>query len=328
MTFVQAERRSIPVVLSLSGKSGSGKTYSALIMAGGLVPEGGKICLIDTERGRGTMYADDPRVPPYFVTELHPPFTAQSFVDKMREAQEFGADCIIIDSASHEWSGQGGCLEQVDDLVAEKGQKMRMPAWGRVKAQHRRFVNAVTSSPCHLILCMRAKNKMVEEGRGNWVQLPDPVPEQQAEFVYEMTAAAMIDGEHNAQWTKVPEPLKGVLVPGIINREQGEAIGAWVRGGSAINAEAEAHIARLREASFEGGSAAMNAYWAGHIKGSVTGVTLAQIKGELPELQRLAEQADAIKAQQDKLAESHGPQPTAATDDSPFADQFTKAGNA
>lgn len=333
MTFVQAERRSIPVVLSLSGKSGSGKTYSALIMAGGLVPKGGKICLIDTERGRGTMYADDPKVPPYFVTELHPPFTAQSFVDKMREAQEFGADCIIIDSASHEWSGQGGCLEQVDDLIAAKGERMRMPAWGRVKAAHRRFVNAVTSCSCHLILCMRAKDKMEEvtnpkTGKKEWHKLDQPVPEQQAEFVYEMTAAAMIDGEHQARWTKVPEPLKSVLSPGIINADQGSAIRTWVEGGSVVNQDAERHLTGLREASFERGREGMSAYWTANIKGKVDAVTLEQLKAHLPELERLASEADETKAQAERVAASQDEGSASTGDADPFADKFTQVDTA
>lgn len=46
--FKKAERKRIFVKMALCGVSGSGKTYSALLLAQGL---GGKIAMIDTENG-------------------------------------------------------------------------------------------------------------------------------------------------------------------------------------------------------------------------------------------------------------------------------------
>lgn len=53
--FKKAERKRIFVKMALCGVSGSGKTYSALLLAQGL---GGKIAMIDTENGSGELYSD------------------------------------------------------------------------------------------------------------------------------------------------------------------------------------------------------------------------------------------------------------------------------
>lgn len=328
MEFKTAERRAIPVCLALMGKSGSGKTYSALLLAKGILGTMDDVFVIDTERGRAELYADDPRIKGYRVGQLSPPFTAQSFVDSIDFAVQQGAKCIIIDSASHEWSGIGGCLEQVDDIIAKSGERARMIAWARVKSAHRRFVNTVAAPPVHLILCLRAKDKMdevVQNGKKVWVKRDDPVAEQQADFIFEMTAAAIIDGDHQARWTKVPQPLLSVLHPGVIGEEQGEGIGNWVAGGTVYNEEAARHLSALREASYEGGTAAMSAYWGTKIKGQVTPAALSELTTHLDELRRLAEEQDALIARQNDAVATAGEEkperPTPiANGRNPFAD--------
>lgn len=322
MAFEVAQRRAQPVILSLAGRSGSGKTYSALLLAQGLVGAGGKIAVIDTERGRASMYADDPRVGKYFAEELHPPFTPQRFIDKLKQAQDFGADCVIIDSVSHEWSGIGGVLEQVDQIIEQRGQNFRMPAWGKMKPAHNQFVNHLTMMPCHVICCVRAKKKLVEQvgpnGKKEWVELPDLVAEQQENFVYEMTAAALIDDEHQAKWTKVPEPLKGVLAPGVITIDQGKAIREWVGGGASYDKEINEHLGRLRQLAGNDGVDAMNAYWAGTVK-KLRKPIIEALTAHIPELKKMATEADEIR---NKIA---GGQKQDELPDDPFSDQFTKS---
>lgn len=65
--FVKAKREQSKLRLALIGPSGSGKTYSALLIAQGL---GGRIAMIDTETGSGSLYAD---LCDYDVAELSPP---------------------------------------------------------------------------------------------------------------------------------------------------------------------------------------------------------------------------------------------------------------
>ena len=323
MSFEIATRRALPVTLSLAGKSGSGKTYSALLLAKGLVGDKGKIAVIDTERGRASMYADDSRIGQYFTTELHPPYSPARFVEKLQEAIQWGADCIIIDSVSHEWSGIGGVLEQVDKMIEQNGQRYRMPAWGKMKPQHNNFVNHLTTAPCHVICCVRAKKKMIEQvdpktNKKEWIELPDLVAEQQENFVYEMTAAALIDEDHNAKWTKVPEPLKAVLVPGVINKDQGAAIKDWVSGGVSFDQEVNKHLGELRRIAGNQGRDGLNKYWTDTVQAQAPAI-IEELKAHVDELGRMADEADDIRANADTG-------PKAETEpENPFSDPPAKS---
>ena len=52
--YRKAERRKAKLRLAITGPAGSGKTYSALLVAFGI---GGKIALLDTENGSGDLYS-------------------------------------------------------------------------------------------------------------------------------------------------------------------------------------------------------------------------------------------------------------------------------
>ena len=58
--FKKAQRSLSKLRLAVQGPSGSGKTYGALMLAKGL---GGKIAVIDTERGSASLYAVLARMP-------------------------------------------------------------------------------------------------------------------------------------------------------------------------------------------------------------------------------------------------------------------------
>lgn len=109
--FKKAERKRIFVKMALCGVSGSGKTYSALLLAQGL---GGKIAMIDTENGSGELYSD---LCEYDAAQLEPPFSPMKFINAIKEAEAEGYNVLIIDSLSHAWSGQGGILEMVEKKV-------------------------------------------------------------------------------------------------------------------------------------------------------------------------------------------------------------------
>ena len=55
--FQKAEREKIYLKIAMTGTSGSGKSYSSLLIANGLAGEG-KIAMVDTENGSGSCRAD------------------------------------------------------------------------------------------------------------------------------------------------------------------------------------------------------------------------------------------------------------------------------
>ena len=144
-----AERSGSRVVIGISGQSGSGKTYSALKLARGMVDSPSEIGFLDTENGRGRLYSSilDGK---FLHADMYAPFSPARYRQSIEEFQAAGVKVLVIDSGSHEWEGEGGCTE-----IAEKpllnGKKMA--DWKRAKSEHKKFMNAMLQSNMHIIVC-------------------------------------------------------------------------------------------------------------------------------------------------------------------------------
>ena len=74
MAFRKAQRKQAKLRLAITGPAGSGKTYSALLLAFGL---GGKIAMIDTENGSGDLYAP---LGDYDICSLNAPYNPNRYL--------------------------------------------------------------------------------------------------------------------------------------------------------------------------------------------------------------------------------------------------------
>lgn len=193
----KAERRKAKLRLGLAGPSGSGKTMSALKIAKGL---GGSVCLIDTERGSGDLYAN---LYDYSVISLEPPFKPAVLVEAIASAEKAGFDTIIIDSLSHFWSDEGGILDQADKL--QNSSKNRFTVWADLTPQHRQLVNALLNSPKHIIGTMRSKQEYAletdDKGKTSVKKL-GLAPVQRDGMEYEFTLFFDITQDHYAKTSK------------------------------------------------------------------------------------------------------------------------------
>lgn len=160
MTMFKKAKRSLSKLrLAVQGPSGSGKTYGALMLAKGL---GGKIAVIDTERGSASLYADLKGMPEFDVLNLDAPYTPEKYIEAIHAAENEGYDVLIVDSMTHEWDGQGGCLELIDQIARAKYRGNTWSAWSELTPRHRRFVDAMLQSKCHIIATMRSKTETVQ----------------------------------------------------------------------------------------------------------------------------------------------------------------------
>ena len=96
--FIKAERSNTSIKLGITGPSGSGKSYSSLRLARGLVGPSGRIAIIDTENSSMKLYSD---LTEFFHCDLTAPFEYTKFISAIQEAEKAQFDCVIIDSASH-----------------------------------------------------------------------------------------------------------------------------------------------------------------------------------------------------------------------------------
>lgn len=316
-----AERKATPSLICLWGPSGSGKTFSALKLARGLVGEAGKIGLIDTENKRAEFYADIGR--PWDHLDMQPPFTPQRYIEALRAFEEAGGyGCIIVDSMSHIWEGEGGVLD-----MASGNNYTGLLKWQAPKMAYKRALNYLLRAPFHVIFCMRSKEGVRQVGRGKDSEIEsvglEPICEKN--FIYEMTVSVLLGGDHRPVHhstdrfkcnpaipsVKAPDDVWAAIKPGeYLSEATGQAIAEWVNGGAVFDAELE-NLRRAAKDVATLGVARLEQHWK-----SLNGKQQRMLKPNVEELKKIARDADAEAAGADKE--------TGETNEDPFADQFTK----
>lgn len=235
LQFRPAVREAVPMPIAISGPSGSGKTFSALLVAAGIAGATGKVALLDTENGRGKLYADSPGIKKalpngYLYAELPAPFSPKRYIEAIDDAETAGVTVLVIDSGSHEWEGPGGCEE-----IAETAKKK----WATAKAENRKFVYRLLYSPMHIIVCLRAREK-VKIIKGSSEHIPLGIlPICEKNFMFEMLLSLQLeDKTHHAIPVKVPEALQSVFPGGqMLTKGDGEKIRQWIDSGSSADAD-------------------------------------------------------------------------------------------
>lgn len=194
MQFKRATKEQAKLRLALIGLAGSGKSYSALSIGTNLVP-GGRVAVIDTERGSASLYADRFTFD-VLDLERHGP---EDYCEAIEAAQEAGYDVIIIDSLSHAWAGKDGALEQVDKIAKREGRSNNFTAWRDVTPKHNRLVDTMLSSKAHVIATMRSKMEYVmepdEKGRMS-VRKVGLAPIQREGLDFEFTVVGDLNLKH------------------------------------------------------------------------------------------------------------------------------------
>lgn len=231
LKIVPATRKGITPLIALYSESGCGKTYSSLLMARGLAGPEGEIVMIETERGRGELYADIPIIGGYNVLRLDEPFSPQKYIDALSKVGESGASVVIIDSASHEWEGIGGVLDMASENESRSG-KSGLHNWKKPKFEHAKFIQALIRTNIPLIVCLRAKykTKQLKENNKTVIVKDDfTSPIQADDFIFEATCHGEIMTDHKLRLTKWSHPgLKDCFVTNApVTIETGKKIAEW-----------------------------------------------------------------------------------------------------
>jgi len=253
-TFSPARRTGVGLLIGLCGGTGSGKTFSALRLATGMA-RGKRFCLIDTEAGRALHYADRFA---FDHGDLKPPFRPEAYADAIAAADAAGYPVVVVDSMSHSWAGEGGCLdwqeEELNRMAGDdwrKREACRMASWIRPKISHKKMVARLLQVRAHVILCFRAEEKieMVKDTSGKLIVRPREsvtgldgwVPVAEKSLPYELTASFLL----TADAPGVPKPIKlqeqhRAMFPtgSPVAESAGEQIAKWAGGGTDGSAKA------------------------------------------------------------------------------------------
>jgi hypothetical protein len=225
MQLRKATRQKAKIRLGLSGVSGGGKTFSALLIAKGICGDWSKIAIIDSENNSADLYA---HLGDYNVLPITAPFSPEKYVEAIKACEKAGMEVIIVDSITHEWDGKGGCLEIVESLGG------KYQDWAKVTPRHQAFIDAIIQSPCHMITTVRRKQdyEMIKDGNGKVKVEKGGLREITREgFEYELTINLELDTKHNATASKDRTGLfmgKPAFVPG---EQTGELIQQWCEQG-------------------------------------------------------------------------------------------------
>lgn len=290
----KAARKGTPALISLWGGSGSGKTYSALRIARGLVGPKGKICLIDTENRRAEFYSE--LVDGWFHLDLQPPFTPERYTQAIEACVAYGADVVIVDSMSHVWEGEGGVLD-----MADKNGKKGAQKWAAPKMAYKRMLNGLLRAPCHVLFCLRAKDGM--NWSGSQPQQTGLTPICGRGFIFEMSVSVLLGPNHVPAFqdgtggipcdplipaVKAPSDLWGCIKPGeYLDEAVGKAIAGWVGDADAFDFDLAALQKEGRDLATMG-RARMTEWWGKLDKEKQK--SLLPIKDELA---AIADQSDA-----------------------------------
>ena len=228
MQLKQSQRQQVRLRLGLSGASGFGKTKSALLLAFGMTEDWNKIAVIDTENSSASLYSD---LGNYKVLDLQAPYSPERYIQAMELCEKSGIEVIIIDSASHEWNGSGGCLEIHEKLGG------RFQDWANVTPRHQAFINKILQSTCHVITTTRRKmDYSLDVGSNGKTKVVKHGTKEITRdgFEYELTINfELVNENHLAKASKDRTGLFMNKPEFLINSQTGKMILDWCNAGIA-----------------------------------------------------------------------------------------------
>ena len=224
-----AQRHQVKLRLGLSGASGFGKTYSALLLAYGITNDWSKIAIIDTENGSASLYS---HLGGYNVLTLTEPYHPERYIQAIETCELSNIDVIIIDSITHEWNGKGGCLEIHESLGG------KFSDWAKVSPRHQAFIDKILNSSCHIITTVRRKidYSLEVNSNGKTQVIKHGTKEVTREgFEYELTVNfELINDKHLVKASKDRTGLFMDFPEFIISTQTGKKLTEWCNSGISL----------------------------------------------------------------------------------------------
>ena len=169
--FRKAKAEQAALKIGLYGTPGSGKTFTSLLMAEGLVRGTGKrVAFVDTERGTD-FYCQ-----PVAQRRIHPePFDfdaiyTKSITEVMSAVKSLKKDehgVVVIDSITHIWEA---CMAAYSGSTTRQG-SIPAHAWGNIKKPYKELMSYLLSIPQHVIICGRQGNDWDTDENGQMTKV-------------------------------------------------------------------------------------------------------------------------------------------------------------
>lgn len=245
----EAKREQVKAMVNFSGASGSGKTFSALLFAKGLMdakyPDAtdeekwSHITLIDTEHRRSLIYAEAEKSGHNFgrfnIVPFDKPHTPDRYVLAIQAAKSSPkTDVVIIDSMSHAWKEM---LQQQQDAGG------RYQDWKNIRPKEAKVWEEIfEQNKFHMITTMRAKQSYELEKDDMdklTVRKLGLQAVQNNELEFEYILSFMIDEKHYARATKDNTPFFEQLGSFKVDPSHATMLYNWLELGIDVQAEAK-----------------------------------------------------------------------------------------
>ncbi len=189
MNLRVSSKKQAKIKLALQGCAGSGKTYSALLLAYGLCNDWTKIAVIDSENGSADLYS---HLGYYNVLPLQDNFTPETYIEAINVCENAKMEVIIIDSISQCWDN---LLEYHANLQGNS-----FTNWQKITPRMNAFMQKILQSKSHVICTMRCKQDYVlSEKNGKMVPEKVGLKAVMREGIdYEFTIVLDINMKHQA----------------------------------------------------------------------------------------------------------------------------------
>lgn len=240
-TFRPAVRVNTPLIIGIAGPTKSGKTKSAHRIAAGLA-NGGVVAMINAEGAKGHQYSDQFT---YMAADIEAPFRPERYTEALKAALAIDPAVVIIDSGSHMHDGPGGILEYHEDEMdrlagsdTAKRQRSTYSAWIKPKAAENEFIYTMLGANCHIVLCLRAKEKIkVIPGKPPIDLGWQPIVGERVAFetIFTLLLPPGSKGVPDLSISEMREPFDTIVPAGKqLSEDTGRLLGEWAAGGVAV----------------------------------------------------------------------------------------------
>lgn len=161
--FTKAKAEQAALKIGLYGLSGTGKTFTSLLIGEGLAKlTKRRVAVVDTERGTD-FYAQAVK-----SREIHPAAfdfdtlytkSITETIEAVRGLKPEEYAVVIIDSITHLWES---CKSAYQGRMTKIG-TIPMQAWSQIKKPYKELVNILLNSPMHVLFCGRQGNVWEED---------------------------------------------------------------------------------------------------------------------------------------------------------------------
>lgn len=223
MKLIKSNRQKTKIKMALQGPAGSGKTYSSILIASGLVSKDlSKVAIVDSENGSSNLYAE---MGDYNVLVLDN-YSPENYIKAIEVCEGEGMEVIIIDSITHAWEF---LLEYHSSLSGNS-----FTNWSKITPRQKAFMQKILNCDCHVICTMRTKQDYVlNQKDGKFIPEKVGLKAVQRDGVeYEFTIILDLDIKHFANSSKDRTGLFMDKSEFKITKGTGTQIKKWCNDGS------------------------------------------------------------------------------------------------